>query len=369
MTTKRIAAIASKEFRHITRDWQTLMIILLLPVIMMFMFGYALTMDLLEVPVLIEAPVPGEEIKRIAASIDATTLFHVTGSVALAPDPAEFFKKYHCKAIFRFSPHFAQDLKNGRGGAPVQVLIDGSDPNVGTILRNAVESLVLKATLDVLNIKQPTIVTVEGRILYNQEQKSALYFVPGLMAIILLMISALLTSLAITREKELGTLEQLLVSPVRPAEIVLGKIIPYIALAGVDGTLILLVGYAAFGVRVAGSLLFLAAASVVYIFTSLAIGLLVSTVAKKQQQAMLIVLPATLLPTIILSGFIFPLTSLPLFLRCISCIVPATYYLQVIRGVILKGVGLTVLWPPIAVLGAMSIFLIAVSVKKFRVRL
>jgi ABC-2 type transport system permease protein len=228
---------------------------------------------------------------------------------------------------------------------------------------------VLKATLDVLNIKQPTIVTVEGRILYNQEQKSALYFVPGLMAIILLMISALLTALAITREKELGTLEQLLVSPLRPAEIVLGKIIPYIALAGVDGTLIMLVGYAAFGVRVAGSILFLAAASVVYIFTSLAIGLLVSTVAKKQQQAMLIVLPATILPTIILSGFIFPLTSLPPFLRCISYLVPATYYLQIIRGVILKGVGLGVLWPPIAVLGAMGIFLVAVSVKKFRVRL
>jgi ABC-2 type transport system permease protein len=150
---------------------------------------------------------------------------------------------------------------------------------------------------------------------------------------------------------------------------VLGKIIPYIVLAAIDGTLILLVGYGAFGVRVAGSLLFLAAASVVYIFTSLAIGLLISTIARKQQQAMLIVLPATILPTIILSGFIFPLASLPFALRCISALVPATYFLQIIRGVILKGVGLGVLWQPLCVLGAIGLFLVAVSVKKFRVQL
>jgi ABC-2 type transport system permease protein len=345
------------------------MIILLMPVIMMFMFGYALTMDLLEVPVLIEAPLPGREIEHIASSIDATILFHVAGAVPVAADPAELFKKHHVRAIFRFPPDFAADLKNGRGGAAVQVLIDGSDPNVGTILKNAVESLVLKAALDLLHIRQPTIVTVDQRILYNQEQRSALYFVPGLMAVILLMISALLTALAITREKEIGTLEQLLVSPLRPGEIVLGKILPYVVLAGVDGALILLVGYAAFGVRVAGSLLFLAGAAAVYIFTALAIGLLVSTVAKNQQQAMLMVLPATLLPTIILSGFIFPLASLPLVLRCISYAVPATYFLEIIRGVILKGVGPAVLWQPVCVLGAMSLFLVAVSVKKFRVRL
>jgi ABC-2 type transport system permease protein len=366
---RRIAAIMTKEFRHITRDWQTLMIVLLLPVIMMFMFGYALTMDLREVPVLIEAPLPGKEIDHIAASIDATVLFRVVGSVTVNADPAELFRKHHVGAIFRFSPQFAADLRNGRGGAALQVLIDGSDPNVGTILKNAVESLVLKATLDLLHIRQPTIVTLDQRVLYNQEQRSALYFVPGLMAIILLMISALLTALAITREKEIGTLEQLLVSPLRPGEIILGKILPYVLLAAVDGALILLVGYAAFGVRVAGSMPFLAAAAAVYIFTALAIGLLVSTVAKNQQQAMLIVLPATLLPTIILSGFIFPLTSLPLALRCISCVVPATYFLQIIRGVILKGVGAAVLWQPVCVLGAMSLFLIAVSVKKFRVRL
>jgi ABC-2 type transport system permease protein len=366
---KRILAVAAKELRHITRDWQTLMVILVMPVLMMFLYGYALTMDLVEVPVMIEDPVLSQESEHIAQAIDATALFRVTGRTTTVADPAELFKKRRIKALFRFPASFAQDLRKGASGAPVQVLIDGSDPNTGTILRTAVESLVLKASLDLLGLKQPKVITVDQTVLYNQEQKSALYFVPGLMAIILLMISALLTSLAITREKELGTMEQLLVSPLRPAEIVLGKILPYIALAAVDGALILVVGYASFGVRVAGSLVFLAAASFVYIFTALAIGLLVSTVARTQQQAMMIVLPATMMPTIILSGFIFPLASLPLVLRCISFIIPATHFLQIIRGIILKGAGPVLLATPLLVLAAMSCALVVISVRKFKVRL
>lgn len=366
---QRIRAIALKELRHITRDWQTLMVILGMPVLMMFLYGYALTMDLVEVPVVVEDPVLSQESQAIAMAIDATTLFKVTGRVAAIVDPEELFKKQRIKAVFRFPASFAQDLRKGASGAQVQVLIDGSDPNTGTILRSAVESLILKAVLDLLGIKQPTIVTVDQRVLYNQEQKSALYFVPGLMAIILLMVSAMLTSLAITREKELGTMEQLLVSPLRPREIIAGKILPYIALAAIDGALILIVGYISFGVRVAGSLSFLAAASFVYIFTALAMGLLISTIARNQQQAMMIVLPATIMPTIILSGFIFPLASLGWFLRCVSAVIPATYFLQIIRGIILKGAGPILLATPLLILAGMSMVLIAVSIRKFRVRL
>jgi ABC-2 type transport system permease protein len=366
---RRISAIASKEMRHITRDWQTLMVIIVTPVLMMFLYGYALTMDLIEVPVMIEDPSLSQESEAIARAIDATMLFRVTDRVPAIADPAELFRKHRMKAVFRFPPSFAQDLRRGAAGAQVQVLIDGSDPNTATILRSAVEPLLLKAALDLMGMKQPTVVTVDQRVLYNQEQKSALYFVPGLMAIILIMISALLTSLAITREKELGTMEQLLVSPLRPAEIILGKIAPYIALAAIDGALILVVGHLSFGIRVAGSLGFLAAAAGVYIFTALAIGLLVSTVARNQQQAMMIVLPATMMPTIILSGFIFPLASLPWLLRAISYLIPATHFLQIIRGIILKGAGPALLATPLFILICMSGALIAVSIRKFRVRL
>ncbi len=366
---KRIYAIVIKEFRHIMRDWQTLMIILAMPVLMMFLYGYALTMDLKEVPVIVEDPSWSNEVRTIAGDIDGSTLFSVLGIVQTNEQPDELMKKYHAKVIVRFPVSFAKDLRRGGKGADVQVLIDGSDPNVGTILRNAIGPLLTKSALDILHIKQPTVISVQPRVLYNPEQKSALYFIPGLMAIILLMISALLTSLTITREKELGTMEQLLVSPLHPKEIILGKIIPYIFIASLDGLLIMLVGSVAFGLHVQGSYLLLVLTSLIYIFTSLAIGLLISTIASTQQLAMMMVLPATMLPTIILSGFIFPIVSMPVLLQAVTYLVPATYFLEIIRGIILKGVGIMVLLKPVLLLTFIGLFLILVAIKRFRVKL
>lgn len=346
-----------------------MIIVLIMPVIMMFLYGYALTMDLKDLPVLVINPSESKESLELIAAIDASELFHVAGIIASANDPVNLIKKYHVKAIFRLKPDFAEDLHNGGSGVPVQVLIDGSDPNTGTILKNSIEPLLSNIILKTLGMEQPVIVNVKSRILYNPQQKSALYFVPGLMAVILLMISAMLTSLTITREKELGTLEQLLVSPLNPKEIIIGKIVPYLVLAALDGILILAVGYLAFGIKVAGNIWFLALASSIYIFTALAMGLLISTLASTQQQAMMMVLPASMLPTIILSGFIFPLPSLPLFLRIISSIVPATYYLQIIRGIILKGIGITILWKPTLILMTIGLLLVLLSIKKFKVKL
>jgi ABC-2 type transport system permease protein len=162
---------------------------------------------------------------------------------------------------------------------------------------------------------------------------------------------------------------QLLVSPVSPKEIMIGKILPYIVLAGLDGLLILAVGRWAFGVRVAGSHLFLLGASLIYIFTALSIGLLISTVAKRQQHAMFMALGATLMPTVLLSGFIFPVTSMPMALQVISHLIPATYFLEIVRGIILKGVGLAELWRPVAILSMEGALLMALSIRKFKVKL
>lgn len=365
----RIFAIVTKEFHHIFRDWQTLMIVLLMPVIMMFLYGFALTTDLTEVKCLVIDPLQSVETRAITKAIDATTLFNITGTASVTDNPEELFRKYHVKAIFRFSPQFSSHLRNGGKGAPIQVLIDGSDPNIGTILKNSVEPMLLSLTMKQLGIKQPDIIKIDTRVLYNPLQKSALFFVPGLMAIIILMISALLTSIAITKEKELGTMEQLLVSPLRPGEIIVGKILPYILLAAFAGFFILLIGRIVFGVTIAGSIPLLALATFVYIFTALSIGLLLSTIASNQQQAMMMVLPLTMLPTMILSGFIFPLASLPIFLRCISYIVPATYFLEIIRAIILKGIGIYMLWKPLAILTFIGLFLVLISIKKFKVRL
>jgi ABC-2 type transport system permease protein len=292
----------------------------------------------------------------------------VKGTVTAAMEPAALFRLHGIKALFRFPPGFARDVRRP-GGARVQVLIDGSDPNLGTIIRNASEPMLLGATLVVLKVEQPKVLDLRTLILYNPEQRSALFFVPGLMAVILLMISALLTSVAIAREKELGTMGQLLVSPLRPLEIIVGKIIPYLFLAAVDGILVLVVGRLAFDVRIEGNPWFLGLCSLAYVFTALSIGLLISTIAKRQQHAMFMALGATMMPTVLLSGFIFPVASMPVPLQVVSGIIPATYFLEIVRGIILKGVGLRELWAPLLILTAEGMIVMAVAIGKFKVKL
>jgi ABC-2 type transport system permease protein len=341
---------------------------LVMPVMMMFLYGYALNADSRDIPVMVEMPSPTPEGQSLINKIDASSLFKVVGSMAAAGDPTELFKLHGIRALIRFPAGFTRDLRRP-GGAHVQVLIDGSDPNLGTLIRNAAEPMLLGATLQVLGVEQPKVLDVRTLVLYNPEQRSALFFVPGLMAIILLMISALLTSVAITREKELGTMGQLLVSPLRPLEIIVGKLIPYIFLAAFDGILILAVGRIVFGVSVAGSLWFLALCSLVYIFVALSIGLLISTIAKRQQHAMFMALGATLMPTVLLSGFIFPVVSMPKPLQVLSSIIPATYFLEIVRGIILKGVGFSELWKPLAIITFEGVVLMAISIKKFRIKI
>jgi len=358
-----------KEVWHILRDWQTLAIIIAMPIAMMFLYGYALSFDFKEVRVLVEDASGSWEARRIAQDIDASTLFRVEGVLGPQMDIEAQFKVRRVKAIFRFPSGFARDLRRGGQGAVVAVLIDGSDPNLGTILRNTVGPVVQTSVLRLLNMGRPELVSVDSRILYNPDQKSALFFVPGLIAIILTMVGAMLTSLTITREKEYGTMEQLLVSPLRPREIILGKVAPYVLLTLLEGAFILLVGALFFGLRVEGSFLFLLLAGTIYVITVLALGLIFSTVARNQQQAMMMVLPVTLLPTIVLSGFVFPLASMPLFLQGIAHLIPATYFLRILRSIILKGVGIRELWQPLLILTGIGAAFLAVSMKKFKERL
>ncbi|MDD5674846.1 MAG: ABC transporter permease [Chitinivibrionales bacterium] len=366
---RRVRAIVAKEFKHITRDWQTLTIVIIMPIVMMFLYGYALTTDMKDAPVLVLDPNPTPATRAVAQAVDASSLFKVVGTIYGAQNVQELFKKHNVKAIFMFDPDFSRDIRTpGKAGA-ITVFINGSDPNQGTIIQNSVEALLTNATLDFLRIERPSVVSVRRTILYNPQQKSAFYFVPGLMALILMLICAMLTALTITREKELGTMEQLLVSPLHPLEIILGKIIPYILLSLLDGSLILIVGRIAFGVTIAGNPALLALGVLIFTFCALALGLLFSTIAKTQQQALLIVMPVTLMPTMLLSGFIFPIASMPPFLQGIAYIIPGTYFLWILRGIILKGVGVSVLWLPFCVLALQALLFMAVSTKKFNTKL
>lgn len=365
MNRARIQAVMRKEFWHILRDWQSLVIVIVMPLVMMFLYGYALSNEIREIPVIVEMPNPSPEAQQIVKRLDATTLFRVIGIVPAALDVKELFRANRAKAVIRLTPDFAQALRRHGSPAPVQVVIDGGDQNLATVVRNTITPLLQTIVLDIMQIEKPKIVTVEQRVLYNPRQESAQFFVPGLMSFILLMISAMLTSVAITREKESGTLEQLLISPLKPLEILTGKILPYIVLATIDGILILIVGWLVFNVHVSGNLAFLGLVCLVYVFVALAMGLIFSTIAKNQQEAMMMVLPATLMPSMLLSGFIFPIASMPVPLQWVAHIIPATYFLEIIRGIILKGTGPAELWLPLCILAGIGVLFMGIAVKKF----
>jgi ABC-2 type transport system permease protein len=357
-----LRAIALKEFRHILRDGQTLFIILSLPVVMMFLFGYALKSEIEDARIVLIDPHPTASSRQLAAALEANRLFTV---VAVVPDgnPTELLITQRARAVLRIESDFARTLQE----MPVTfgAWFDASDPATATTLRNALPGFLRGHVATQAKLELPQLVQVDARFLFNPEQESALFFVPGLMASILAMISALLTSVTVTKEKERGTLANLRISMLRSPEIIAGKLLPYFVIAAVTGVLILAIGRVAFGVQVQGSLAFLAAATSVYLIANLAIGLLISTVVAKQQHAMLLSLGITMMPTIMLSGFIFPLASLPLPLQALSKVIPATWYLQIVRGVILKGAGLAELYLPVLVLAGMGALLLTMASVRF----
>jgi len=364
---KILFSIMKKEFWHILRDPQTLVIIILMPVIMLFLFGYAITLEMQEIETVIidqsHSPMSRDLIERIGS----TDFFKIV-QTDLAHDEIEMvFYKRLARCILIIPEDFSEDL-NREIYAPVQLLVDASDPNAANYINNYFLRISQLFNMETSGQDQG-VLKLEPQLLYNPDLKSSYFFVPGLIAIILLLICALLTSIAIVREKEVGTMEQILVSPVHPFQIIIGKVIPYTILGFIDSLLILFIARNWFNVPVNGSILFLFFALILYIVTGLSFGLLISTVAKSQRMAMMAVLVLTILPTIMLSGFIFPVPSMPLVFQYISKIIPATHFLEIIRGIMLKGVGIGELYTQILFLTAISGFLILISMKKFKTNL
>jgi len=260
--------------------------------------------------------------------------------------------------------------KVNRGEARVQLIADGSDPNLASILTTSAEAIIMtwmKGNL-AQNVEIETI-NPQVRWHYNPELKSADMFVPGVITIILMLVSAMLTSISITREKELGTIEILYVSPLKPVVIIIGKVVPFAILSILNTIVILTAAWLIFSVPVNGSLLLLLAESMLFILTSLGLGVLISTVSDTQQTALMLSLFGLMLPTILLSGFIFPISSMPLPLQIISNIIPAKWFLIIIKGIMLKGVGLAYFWKESLVLVFMTMFFVGLSIKKFKIRL
>jgi len=364
---RRLWAIVRKEFIHIFRDWRTLLIIILMPVLMIILYGYAITLDMRNIVfgVIDDARTP--ESRALIEAFSENGFFKPWPQEVQRDEIASLFMRRDVHTVIVIPQDFSQQLV-ADGSSTVQLIIDASDSNVGTFVNNYAAQ-VLRRYNERANRGLPLLFELAPRVFYNPDMNSTNFFVPGLVALILMLISTLLTSIAIAREKETGTMEQILVSPVHAREIVLGKVLPYVLLGLLNAALILLSAWILFSVPVRGSLLILGLMSLVYVFVALSFGLMISTAARTQLIAMFGTLMATILPTIMLSGFIFPIASMPEVLQYLANILPATYFLIIIRAVMLKGVGLTELWTQALILTGIGSFLLLAATRRFRMRL
>jgi ABC-2 type transport system permease protein len=367
MKIRRLISIIIKEYTHIFRDWRSLLIIILMPVLMIILYGYAITLDMKNLTMAVIDDAKTSESRELIRGFTENRFFVLKYTDIKRNEIESLFKKRHIQMVLVIPSDFSESLLSNRI-TKVQLIVDAADSNVGTFINNY-SNRVAQLFNERLNNRSPGIIGFEPRIFFNPDMKSANFFVPGLVALILLLICALLTSITITREKETGTLEQILVSPVHPLEIVIGKVIPYITLGFFNGVVILVFARLLFRVPFSGSLVLTAALALIYIFVALSFGLMISAIAKTQQIAMLGTLMATVLPTIMLSGFIFPVASMPLPLQYISRAVPATYFLIIIRGIMLKGIGFSELWRHAAALSGIGIFLLTIAVIRFKTTL
>ncbi len=364
---RRIIAIARKEFLHIIHDIRSLAIIFAMPVIMLILFGYALNLEIQDINLAVfdfnQTPVSRKLIDEFVAS----KYFTVSYQQGSPSSIDSLFLSKQARAAIIIDKNFARNFKRA-SRSPIQLLVDASDPNAASFIK-----MYCNGVIGRFNEKQNANLNlpfdIKHRIWYNPDMKSAYFFVPGLIALILIMISALLTSITIAREKEMGTMEQILVSPVRPNEIIIGKVLPYMALAFLDGLLILLLGVFIFDVPFQGQYLLLILLSLLFLLTALSFGLMISTIVSTQQVAMMLSLSATLLPTVMLSGFIFPINSMPVILQYISYLVPAKYYITIIRGVMLKGNTLWQLLGPALFLLILTVIMLRNALRRFNINL
>lgn len=365
---KQFIAFVRKEFFHIFRDRRTMLILLGMPIVQIILFGFAITTEVKNVRVAVLDPSNDVITRRIIDRMDASEYFSVTRRFYSPGDIDHFFRRGDIDMVLVFSERFSDNLYTG--GASVQIVSDATDPNMATMQAGYAMNIISATGQEMLPPgMQASAIVPQLKLLYNPQMKSAYNFVPGVMGLILMLICAMMTSISIVREKETGTMEILLVSPVKPLFIILAKAVPYFVLSFVNLVTILLLSVYVLGVPVAGSLFWLVVVSLLFIFVSLALGLLISTVTHTQVAAMLVSGLMLMMPTMLLSGMIFPIESMPAILQAISAVLPARWYIQAVRKLMIEGVDISLVLAEISILAVMAVILIAVSFKKFKHRL
>lgn len=366
---KRFIGFVKKEFYHIFRDKRSMFILFGMPIAQIMLFGFAITNEINNVDVAVLDKSKDTETKLIINKINASKYFNIKNEILNEKQIEAVFKKGKVKAVLVFEKDFAKNLQAQKKGN-IQVISDATDPNTANTITNYTQSI-LQHYQQELNKSSvaPYQIQVHSQMYYNPELKSVFNFVPGVMTVILMLVSAMMTSISITREKELGTMEILLVSPLKPFLVIIGKVFPYIFLSIINAIVIIILSIFIFNVPVQGSLLLLGMESILFIITSLTLGVLISTVSDTQQTALMISLMGLMLPVILLSGFIFPLSSMPLPLQYISNIIPAKWFILILKGIMLKGVGISLLWKETVILIIMALVFTALSVKNYKIRL
>ncbi|MFO3797022.1 MAG: ABC transporter permease [Anaerolineales bacterium] len=371
----RLLAIIRKEFLQIFRDLRTVTIILVIPILQLFLLGYAATNDVKNVPLAVLDRSRSAESRALVEAFNAANYFRVAYQVYSEAELQQLIERGEVRAGLIIPPDYAARLL--KGDAQVAIILDGSDPTIGSTALSTAQLIGQHQATKVLEQKLASLgrsamlkppLEVRPRVWYNPDLVSAYFMIPGVIGMILYAITSVLTATAIVRERERGTIEQLIVTPIRSWELVVGKILPYVLLAFFDTLEVLAIGHLWFGVPVRGSLMLLLALSGLLLLSGLGIGLLASTIANTQQEAMLSVW-MTLLPGIFLSGFFFPIEAMPKVLQWISYLIPLRYYLVIIRAILIKGAGIAVLQRETLALGLLGILLMGAAAFRFRKRL
>lgn len=364
-----LQAFVTKEVRHILRDRQTLTVLLLMPLVQVVLFGYALRSDVNDVRLAIVDSSPDYATLALRERFIAAKRFRIVAVAGSMTEIEPLFRQGRADVVISFDPDFAAHLV-AHESARILIVVDASDPNTGATMRAYARAVITSYEQELAaRSPQPVRIAPEVRMRFNPTLESVNLFIPGLIALVLTLVSALMTAISLSREKERGTLEILLVSPLRPWQIIVGKVLPYLVLAFANVVTALVAAWFVFHVPFRGSITLLLVESIIYSMVSLAVGVLVASVTPTQRVAMLVALLATMLPSTLLSGMVFPLASMPRLLQILSNAVPAHWYLVIARGIMLKGVGLEHLWKETLVLVGMTLLLMTVAIRSFKGRI
>jgi ABC-2 type transport system permease protein len=365
----QLTAFIHKEFKHIFRDSRTMLILFAMPIAQLLIFGYVVTSDIRDAHIGILDHAKDNQSRELTKRLASSGYFVVDQWMESEKEMEPAFKKGRIKMVVVFEPNFSQRfLKDG--AASVQFIADASDANTARLLTNYGNAIVQRYAAEKSTVGQQAAgIQTTVRMFYNEEMLGVYMSVPGLMAMILMIVSAMMTSISITREKEFGSMEVLLISPLKPWQIIVGKVTPYLLLAFVNTLTILAMSYFVFDVPIRGNVFLLLGISTLFTLVALSLGIFISTIAPNQMVAMFISMFALMLPTILLSGFIFPIENMPLPLQLLSNIMPPKWFIIIVKRIMLQGGGLMTVWKETLVLLAFIILFITLSIKKFQVRL